>query len=156
MSIQEIVGVMGEDACVSTDLAQIDRTIAAGRPLRYVTRSFARRRAAEARSEHWSSVARGPTLFLVDRGVRYFAGAGGASRDLAHVDPNRLRQSVSGSLGSIVDEDEYTQLRSNRAKTFSGDEPRRGRQARRAGLLGLGNLACDVLSLESSLQPLGS
>lgn len=70
MVTHDIVAAVIDDQ-FSTDVAQIDRTIACGAEVQYVSRSRAKRMAMETGSDIWARYSDGPTLFLMQGGARY-------------------------------------------------------------------------------------
>jgi hypothetical protein len=74
MDIHEIVGAIIDSNSITTDRREIDASTESGRTVEYVSRVAARHRAAEGRSSVWAALAKAPSLFLLDHGIRFVPG----------------------------------------------------------------------------------
>jgi hypothetical protein len=71
MNFQEIVGAVIDWVRITTDPVEIDLFSASGCAIQYISRRQAQRRVLHNEGEDWRKLAEAPTLFVMDRGIRF-------------------------------------------------------------------------------------
>jgi hypothetical protein len=77
---QEIVGAIIDTEEITSDLASILRAAAAGRHVDYVSRKRAETVASFRGGETYARLAKSPTLFIVQDGIRFLRSAGATTQ----------------------------------------------------------------------------